>query len=274
MPTKKQHYIPRMLLKRFTTFRVPMRKSFIYQYDKKNNIERMIDVADACRKNNLYELRDEFGLIKDEERNSIEKWFSFMESIWNKILDKIDQHKYLNSREQSVLSTLVVFQLMRTPEIMQFMKQWIYDTFNDMGRSFTNNQSDRYVKLASFGWGEISPKQKWILDLMFNKLLVGKYIVIYHSDATFILNGNRPVFTTGSIESVDINYCKCYLPVSKHYCLGLVEGNNNELYIEAPNWFVELINSHNFLNAGRFIYSSESLINIKDKYYVDFANQI
>lgn len=99
MPTKKQHYIPRMLLKRFTTFRVPMRKSLIYQYDKKNNIERMIDVADACRKNNLYELRDEFGLIKDEERNSIEKWFSFMESIWNKILDKIDRHKYLNSRE-------------------------------------------------------------------------------------------------------------------------------------------------------------------------------
>lgn len=272
MPTKKQHYIPRMLLKRFTTFQVPMRKSLIYQYDKEKNIERMIDVYDACRENNLYELRTEFGLIMDEERNLIENWFSVMESIWNKILCKVDQHQKLNPIEQSVLSTLVVFQLMRTPEIIQFMRQWIYNTFNDMGYSFTNKQADRYVKLASFGWGEISPKQKWILDLMFNKLLVGKHIVIYHSDATFILNGNRPVFATGSIESVNVNYCKCYLPVSKHYCLGLVESNNNRLYIEAPNWFVECINGHNFLNDGRFIYSSESLINIKNKYYVDFAN--
>lgn len=273
MSTKKQHYIPRMLLKRFTTFRVPMRKSLIYQYDKKKNIERMIDVADACRENNLYELRNELGLIKDEEINLIEKGFSIMESIWNKILDKVDQHQEIDENDQAFLGILIVLQLMRTPEYIQFMQQWIYDMSDDMGYSFTKNQSDRYVKLASFIWGEISPETNWMLNVMFNKLLVDKYIVIYHSDSTFILNGGRPVLALNVIKPADVNYSQVYLPVSKHYCLSLHNNDSNEIYIEVPDGFVELINKHNFLNDGRFIYSSESLINRKDKYYLDFENQ-
>ena len=53
MPTKKQHYIPRMLLKRFTTFRIPMKKPLIYQYDKEKGIERLVDIYDICRKSEL-----------------------------------------------------------------------------------------------------------------------------------------------------------------------------------------------------------------------------
>lgn len=270
MPTKKQHYIPRMLLKRFTTFRVPMRKSLIYQYDKEKNIERMIDVYDACRVNNLYELRNEFGLIKDEERNLIEKRFSFRESIWNKILCKVDQHQKIDQKDQDWLGLLIVLQLMRTPEYMQIATQWICDVSKDMGIFLTPNQADRYMKSASFDWSESSAERHWILNILVNKLVLAKHLVIYYSDETFILNSSRPVFALSPAD--DINYCQLYLSVSKHYCLCLANGNSNKLYIKAPNWFVKMINEHYFFNDGRFIYSSESLINRKSKCYVDFVN--
>ena len=53
--TKKQHFVPRMILKHHTYFRIPMRKPIIYQYDKEKGICRTVDIYDICRKDNLYE---------------------------------------------------------------------------------------------------------------------------------------------------------------------------------------------------------------------------
>lgn len=108
MPTKKQHYIPRMLLKRFTTFHVPMRKPLIYQYDKNKDIERLVDIYDICRKKNLYEIKNESGIISHKEINLIENGFSRLESVWNKIIDKIEQNKTINQNDRCRLGVLLI----------------------------------------------------------------------------------------------------------------------------------------------------------------------
>ena len=93
--TKKQHFIPRMILKHHTYFRIPMRKPIIYQYDKEKGICRAVDIYDICRKDNLYEFRNEDGSIKESTRNAIENTLSWYESSWGKIFNKILSHQEL-----------------------------------------------------------------------------------------------------------------------------------------------------------------------------------
>lgn len=260
MPTKKQHYIPRMLLKRFTTFHIPMRKPLIYQYDKEKGVERLVDIYDICRKNNLYEIKDESGAISDTEINLIEKGFSRLEFVWDKIIDKIEQGKNINADNRCMLGVLLVLQLMRMPEIMKFTSEWLYKESADIGKTLTRNEADRYMKLASFVWGDVKPETNWILNILLENILVGKNVVIYHSNSDFILNGSRPVLCLKFFETDVVNNCIWLLPIAKNYCIRLAdEGTVLDRNIDKN--LTQFINMHNFQNEGRFIYGSKSIIN-------------
>lgn len=261
MPTKKQHYIPRMLLKRFTVFRVPMRKPLIYQYDKEKGIERLVDIYDICRKNNLYEIKDEKGRISDKEVNLIENGFSRLESEWNKVIDKIEQEKDINQDDRNVLCALLVLQLVRVPEVMKLTSEWLHEKFADIGKPLTWNEADRYMKLALFVWGDVSPEKNWMLIILLEKILSDKAVVIYHSNSNFILNGSRPVLWLRKSVTDDIDKCTLCLPIAKNYCIGLADkGAVLRENIGAKE--TRGINIQNFLNDGRFIYGSEPISNL------------
>lgn len=260
MSTKKQHYIPRMLLKRFTTFHIPMRKPLIYQYDKEKSIERSVDVYEICRKNNLYEIKDESGTISDTEINLIENGFSRLEFVWDKIIDKIEQGKNINMDDRCMLGVLLVLQLMRMPEIMKFTSEWLYNESADIGKTLTRNKADRYMKLASFVWGDVKPETNWILNILLENILAGKDVIIYHSDSDFILNGSRPVLCLKFFETDNIGNCIWFLPITKNYCIGLTD-EGTTLYKNVDKNLTHFINMHNFQNEGRFIYGSESILN-------------
>lgn len=261
MPTKKQHYIPRMLLKRFTVFRVPMRKPLIYQYDKEKEIERLVDIYDICRKNYLYEIKDEKGRISDKEVNLIENGFSRLEFTWNKIIDKIEQGKDINQDDRDMLGVLLVLQLVRTPEVMKLTSEWLYEKSVDIGKPLTQNEADRYMKLALFVWGDVKPEKNWMLNILLEKILFGRTIVIYHSNSDFILNGSRPVLWLKHLATNDVDKCTWYLPIAKNYCIGLVN-KETALYKNIGVKKTRCINIQNFLNDGRFIYGSEPISNL------------
>lgn len=259
MPTKKQHYIPRMLLKRFTTFRIPMRKPLIYQYDKIKNVERFVDIYDICRKDNLYEIKDETGIISDKEINLIENGFSRLESVWNEIIDKIEYRKDITQSDRCMLGVLLVLQLIRMPEMIKLTSEWLSNKSAGIGKPLTQNEADRCMKLASFVWGEIKPETNWILNILFENILVGKEVAIYHSNSTFILNGDRPVLCLDVFETNNIKNCLWFLPIAKNYCIGLTY-DETALYKEIDTNFTHFINMYNFQNDGRFIYGSESIL--------------
>lgn len=251
-----------MLLKRFTTFHIPMRKPLIYQYDKDKNIERLVDIYDICRKNNLYEIRDESGIISDEEINLIENGFSHLESAWNKIIDKIEQREDITQNDRCMLGVLLVLQLIRTPEIMKFTSEWLYNKSVDVGKPLTQNEVDKYMKLASFVWGNVKPETNWILNILLEKILAGKDVIIYHSNSDFILNGSRPVLCLKFIETDDIKNCIWLLPIAKNYCIRLADEDKKAiLYRDIDKSFTHFININNFQNDGRFVYGSKSILN-------------
>lgn len=82
--TKKQHFVPRMILKHHTYFRIPMRKSIIYQYDKEKDICRTVDIYDICRKDNLYEFRNEDG--KRYIRVKGVRWYTNVQELVSKLI--------------------------------------------------------------------------------------------------------------------------------------------------------------------------------------------
>lgn len=257
--TKKQHYIPRMILKRFTTFHIPMRKPLIYQYDKEKGIERLVDIYDICRKNNLYEIKDETGVISDKEINLIENGFSRLESVWNDIIDKVEQEKDITDNDKCMLGVLLVLQLMRMPEIMKFMTEWLYDKSVDVGVPLTQNEADRYMKLASFVWGDVKPETNWILNILLEKILVGKDVVIYHSNSDFILNGSRPVLCLKFFKTDTVNNYIWLLPIVKNYCIGLTS-IETVLHKDIDENLTHFINAQNLQSDGRFVYGSESIL--------------
>ena len=58
--TRKQHYIPRMILRRHA---IPYYSNHIWLYDSKEAVERMVSISDVCCEKYLYEFRGEFGKI-------------------------------------------------------------------------------------------------------------------------------------------------------------------------------------------------------------------
>lgn len=265
MSTKKQHYIPRMLLKHFTTFCVPMPKPLIYQYDKDKNVERLVDISDICRKNYLYEIRDESGTISDIEMNLIENGFSRLESEWNDIICKIEQEQEISQKDRCMLSVLLVLQLMRMPEFMRVTSEWLYNFSTSNKPPLTRNEADRYMKLASFVWGKVKPEANWILNLLLEKFLGDKEVTIYHSNSEFILNGDRPVLFLNWSMSNDIRNCQLFLPITKNYCIGLVN-EGQPLYTELDESWTAFLNAQNFQNDSRFIYGSQSILGRKHQF--------
>ena len=256
-PTKKQHYIPRMILKHFVYFRIPMRKPLIYQYDKVSHTERLVDIYDVCRKNNLYELRDENNNIVEAERNLIEKGFSVLESYWDKAIRKVINKSDLDETDENWLCLLIVLQLLRTPEIMKFTSDWLYEVSDVIDKPLERYVADRYSKLATFVWGEVKPETNWILDMVLQFVLEDKFLVVYESDKPFILNGNRPVLCTHFCE--ESNNCTWFLPIADNYCLVLVDNEMNR-YVHINDAMVDYINSEIYANDGRYIYSSTSIV--------------
>ena len=241
-----------------------MRKPLIYQYDKNKNTERLVDIYDICRKNYLYEIKNKSGVISDKEINLIEKGFSRLELIWDKIIDKIEQRKDVTEEDRYMLGVLLVLQLMRMPEVMEFTSDWLYDFSVNTGKVLTKNEVDRYMKLASFVWGETKPETNWILNILLEKIFADKDIAIYHSKSGFILNGNRPVLCLKTFGTDEGRNCMWLLPITRNYCIGLVnKGTISYMNIDAK--LTHFINMQNFQNNGRFIYGSKSITQMRCK---------
>ena len=115
----------------------------------------MVDIYDVCRKKNLYEIKNESGIISHKEINLIENGFSRLEFVWNKIIDKIEQNKTINQNDRCRLGVLLVLQLIRVPEVMKFTSRWIYDTSMNIGKPVTQNEADRYIEVGFFRCGEM-----------------------------------------------------------------------------------------------------------------------
>ena len=256
--TKKQHFIPRMILKHYTCFRIPMRKPMIYQYDKNKMIERLVDISEVCRANNLYELRDAKGNILEDYRNLYEQVFSNYESQWDKIIiNKILKKQNLSEKEILMIYLLLVLQLLRTPDAIEYLSDFILKSSEDIDNQ---HDADRIVKIATFIGIEPNSKINWILDKFLNDILKNYQLIICHSHKNLILNGSKPVIGLHFFPQAFAFPEILAFPITPNFCLVLKVGNTNKiLYQELSSSAADMINKVSFDVDSRYIYSSESI---------------
>lgn len=248
--TKKQHFVPRMILKHHTYFRTPMRKPIIYQYDKEKDICRTVDIYDICRKDNLYEFRNEDGSIKESMRNVTENALSVYESSWDKILTKILNYQDLTDADFAFLYLLFAVQILRLPDVQRVGVQSYKAFFKYIERQFTDIGIENWFKYASLPTGIIDENQ--MILKAFVEMLEKKELTICDSEDVLVINGEFPVV-------VYLPNFDCDFPVASHLCLRLRDKRRGNAYNHLSRNDVKKLNDY-IINAcnGRFIYSSVS----------------
>lgn len=122
MSTKRQHYIPRMILKNHST------NNLIYQYDTIKKIQRRVNIKDICFVKNLYELKDNDGKIIEDTRNVVENHLAVNEQKWHSVIRKILNNEKLSRNDIDLMYLLMAMQILRTPEILDWttkiIKKW------------------------------------------------------------------------------------------------------------------------------------------------------
>ena len=157
-----------------------------------------------------------------------------------------------------MLALLLVLQLIRTPEVMKITQEWLSNACTKINKTLTQDEIDRYSKLASFVWGSIDPKTNWILIELLEGFLAGKNLIIFHTNNDFILNGNRSVLLSVDFYKKEIQNCQLFLPITKNYCISLTN-EKTSLHKEIGKDETNIINSAFFNNDGRYIYASSSI---------------
>lgn len=248
--TRRQHYIPRVILKRHQDETSKSNIPQIWQYDKVENQERCVSIKDVCRENFLYEFRNADGEIILGTKNIIEIRLSELESKWGKILDKIGEHKPLSHDEICQIYILIAIQILRMPDMMKVASGSIQLVNN----TISNQEADRYAKMASFPIGPITQEQHPFLNQVF-EMFEGKSLVVFDSTVPFLLSGNLPIQTI-PLPDFFPDEGIFFFPFSKFQCLIVSPGEYKSFYNILPSNLVHFINKRVLSNSKRFVYGS------------------
>lgn len=259
MSTKKQHYIPRMILKNHTFIVIPRRHPEIYQYEIDKAVEREVRIDKICYKNNLYEMKDNDGNIQN--RNLIENTLSCYERQWDRIIRKIEMRSNdITQSDVAFIYTLFSIQIMRMPLIQGMTVDWIQEQWPNL----SNEESCRYAKALTLPLGQFDESTN-ILLAKWTELCCSRRIMVYISkakDEPFILNREFPVTGIFSADKPEDD-AEMYFPISSHICLGLINGEPDKVtYVDTPYEFVRVINWLTCAKEGtKILYSQMSIKN-------------
>lgn len=269
--TKKQHYIPQMILKQhyadLKDIQIPERYPYLWQYDKINKSERKIyNVKEICYQKYLYEFKDDNGQAIPETRNCIENLLGKYETAWAITLKNIMKYgkniKKITLDDWALVFILIAMQIMRMPEMLKFNTQYIQNGMVNVSQ----NQCEQYAKCISLIPHNVDKIECWMIRQLL-ALVTTKDIVIGHTDEVFLLNGDRPVLTFSAGTS-SFTKASFYFPFDKHYCIlmnqPIQQGKNNMRYCDFPKAFVRFLNQQNYQNAGRFFYAGKRISTLVD----------
>ena len=246
--TKKQHFIPRMILKHHTYFQIPMKKPIIFQYDKEKDCCRSVDIYDICRKNNLYEFRNEDGTIKESIRNSIENALSFYESRWDVVINKILNYENLTKEDIALLYLLFALQILSLPGVQKLGSQVYKEFAKNSQCHYTQTDIENWIKFVSLPTGLIGDEQM-ILKYFFEKF-AQKKLLICDTEDVLAINGDFPI-------AIYPNNYDCDFPIASHFCLRLRGKHWHKDYVHLSTDEVKQFNNYIIKTCnGRFIYSS------------------
>lgn len=267
MITKKQHFIPVMLLKRFAIDSDKRKILKIFAYNKSKHEEHIVSVRNVCYAKNLYETKNKDNTIMEENRNQIENHLAKLEQDWNNILVMVEERRELSGDDISNLRLLTAIQILRMPGQIEEPTSLI----KNHCPSVEEYVIDKYVKDQSLIVDGM--QSGWMQRSTLNVLEQYK-LDILHSKKTFILSERCPVIMIKDFNDQTVKYI--YFPISKNVCLrfslchGYDRDNVTKLNIDGK--FVKRINSFLYSRDGEMIYGCESIQNrLKARDIVNFG---
>lgn len=252
MSTKRQHYIPRMILKNHSI------NNLIYQYDTIKKIQRQVNIKDICFVKNLYELKDNDGKIIEDTRNVVENHLAVNEQKWDSVIRKILNNEKLSRNDIDLMYSLIAMQILRTPEILD----WTSKNIKEIDNNLNENTSTKYAILANLMINEKStPYNSRLLKIYL--FLKTKCFIIYKSKPTFILNSDKPVlcFSNNYISKCNDKNANFVFPISSNTCIALTNKRHKKLYKNISAFYTFILNRLIYKRNGRFLYCKESIEN-------------
>jgi hypothetical protein len=277
--TKKQHYVPQFLLRRFST--VSKRNPKLWTLDKETKAVRLSSVRNVAHENQFYEHADDKG-----NRIQLESLMSGIDSIGARIVSQIvDDHALtLSGQDRVWLSYFVACQMSRTPMIRKDMENLRQMIIHKWGPEVRAEGDDRTV-------GDYGPEDAKRSSLMyiqdvpeFAKILQTKIWTLSEAPkgCAFII-GDNPVTRHNLIDrwprgNLGLNNTgiEWYMPVSPKLtihiiCPKLAEAacltpsiaaeymdaieNGNPTKLQPEN--VEFVNSLQVIWAERFLFARD-----------------
>lgn len=244
--TKRQHYVPRMILKRHCCVGNP---EHVWQFDRLKNEERLVSIRDACQRKNFYELRSQDGAVLKSTVNLIENMLSKVEKAADDVLNRVCAHEDLTLNDIAVLYWLFACQMLRVPVIIEAMEAHMRRICTAMSDADIKN----YVRYSSFVF-ESDDNMPPMLDVTMRYLCMRRLRILV-SDVPFILGGEMPIY---GLPSLGLRSNVLAFPVSSHECLLLSNSESDDIYVDCPNWLTDFLNKQVFLcgHKSRFIYGA------------------
>lgn len=275
--TKKQHYVPQLLLKRFGVGK--KNKEKLWVLDKKTERVFQSSVRDVGHENNFYQFVSDNGVLDPEKL--LEKVETFVAPIISKInkLQKLSRTKH----ELIGLSYLVATQILRSPHVRNEMENIRQLLISKWGSDIRVHPDD-FKTLGEYGPDDAKLSSlKMMSDIPdFAKLLQEKVWSLCEapSNEPFIISDN-PVAMNNMIERKNRGNLglrnegiEIYLPLSPRYTLqalcpklsfaAMITPETSEKYKKAleegtpiPHKAenVEFLNSQQVIWAERFVYA-------------------
>lgn len=136
-PTKKQHYIPQVYLKGFSSD-----KPFVFAHwftDENRISSKSVPIKTICVEKNLYEVEDKNGKIV--LLNFVEKCLSFFEGKFARFFKDLERKAYneknletkcfFTSDEKCFWRLFVALQMLRLPKVINCAKEFTLDYFDN-----------------------------------------------------------------------------------------------------------------------------------------------
>ncbi|WP_290568100.1 DUF4238 domain-containing protein [Leeuwenhoekiella sp. UBA6783] len=256
---KNQHYVPRFLLKNFSS----RGRKFIWAYDKSNTHHKITERPIRKVANEFYF----YDQIKNAREGSFEYTLQFVENNAAPVFEKIIKEKSLrnlNSLEREKIALFIAAQIFRTKEHLSETERMSSEFISKLKEAFNQPIANLNAKWLWFSTLSKIP--------MYKDVLLKKVWHLIESKNDFLISDNPAVRQNSTVKApergtlgLDSYGIEIYLPISPSFVIAIFcekifrEKGYNELYIQEFETQKEVIENLNWLqviNSGRFVFSS------------------
>ena len=258
--TINQHYIPQFILRNFASSQIPYKLEGFYRYDKKNDTEKFLSkeqVKTQCFSKNLYEFILDRKIISKEnpDRNVIENYLSNLENKWNVTTQKVIKKEEVSNEEKQLLYLLTAIQILRTPEAINFNKEYL----KNVQPSLKEDEAENYAKIASLLLKSGEPEKDFLLRSFYTYLTTFNLSILVSKNNEFIIGNQRPVLCMLPFEKANKDDALWIFPISKNVCLKFAKKEEDAFYKIISKNELNFINMQIYENEGNVIYSAKPI---------------